>query len=108
MSPAAAARKPCARFLPVSLSVHSTRGAQTNKETGLASRLVWPGIHRAIAQRYLSDPAKYEWVEQLAPCCAELAKELGILPVTATMILLFIISVVATTTTTIICLSITF
>ena len=44
---------------------------------------MWPGIHRAIAQRYLSDPVKYEWVEQLAPCCAELAKELGILPVTA-------------------------
>ena len=78
----------------------------------MSSRLVWPGIHRAIARRYLSDPAKYEWVEQLAPCCAELAKELGILPVTAATILLFIISIVATTTSSsiiiIIRLSITF
>ena len=57
-------------------------------------------MHRAIARRYLSDPVKYEWVEQLAPCCAELAKELRILPVTATTILLFIISIVDTTTTT--------
>ena len=87
-----AAREPCARYLPRLFSLLLLGEAETNGDKGLVSRLVWPGIHRAIARRYLSDPVKYEWVEQLATCCAELAKELGILPVTATMILLTMFS----------------
>jgi len=67
--------------------------------------LVWPGSHRALARRYLSDPVQYEWMEALAACHGEVAEEEGVVAVELLPVAGDVVSLLASSRPLLPCLS---
>ena len=70
-----------------------------------AFSLVWPGSHRALARRYLSDPVQYEWMEALAACHGEVAEEEGVVAVELLPVAGDVVSLLASSRPLLPCLS---